>query len=170
MLKKLWLASLFVCCAIIGIQQSANAQTAIAYVDAEAIVEAMPEYKNARSELEALSKVLEKQIQEEGVKIQTFAETTEKNRANLSPKALQDAGEQLQKMQEDLQSKMKAADEVLADKEAELTKPMYDKFNAALKAVAKANGYIGIFDKQTLLSSELGVDATAKLKTQLGIQ
>ena len=54
-------------------------------------------------------------------------------------------------------------------KEAELTKPLYEELDKALKSVAKDNGYSYILDKKLLLYSEGGIDATAKIKTALGI-
>ena len=47
---------------------------------------------------------------------------------------------------------------------------MYEKFNEAMKTVAKANGVAYIFDKKMMLYSEGGEDLTTKLKAQLGIQ
>jgi outer membrane protein len=61
-------------------------------------------------------------------------------------------------------------EEDMGTKELDLTKPMYEKFNEAMKTVAKANGVAYIFDKKMMLYSEGGEDLTTKLKAQLGIQ
>ena len=47
---------------------------------------------------------------------------------------------------------------------------MYEKFNEALKSIAKSSNYAYILDKKLLLYSEGGEDATQKLKTALGVQ
>ena len=75
----------------------------------------------------------------------------------------------LQEMQASLQKEATEADQKLAKKEGELTKPLYEELDAAIKKVAKENKYTYIFDKKFLLYSESGIDATAKVKTALGI-
>ncbi len=146
--------------------------TVVAYVEAETIVNEMPEYKEAKDKLAALNDSLQKQLQDEGAKFQAYQQKimSEQSAGTLSPQKEREAGAKLQKMQEDLQQKMAAAEQQIMGKEAELTKPMYDKFNEALKTVAKANGYAYIIDKKVLLYSEDGIDATAKVKTQLGLK
>jgi outer membrane protein len=72
-------------------------------------------------------------------------------------------------LQATLQKEAADADKKLMDKEGELTKPLYEELDAALKKVAKENEYGYILDKKFLLYSEGGIDATAKVKTALGI-
>jgi outer membrane protein len=87
----------------------------------------------------------------------------------MSPAQQKEAEGKLQKMQEDLQKKAADAEKQLVDKEAALSKPLYDKLNGAIKSVAAANKYSYIVDKKLLLYSDGGIDATPKLKSQLGI-
>jgi outer membrane protein len=47
---------------------------------------------------------------------------------------------------------------------------MYDKFNEALKEIAKKEGYSYVFDKKMMLYSDGGIDATDKLKEKLGVK
>ena len=84
-------------------------------------------------------------------------------------KQAQEMQANMQKMQEDLQKKAADAEKQLIDKEAALSKPLYDKLNGAIKSVATANKYAYIVDKKLLLYSDGGIDATGKLKSQLGI-
>lgn len=151
-------------------QKQTNGQV-IAYLDAEAVIQAMPDYKRVQSELESYAKVLENQLKADEKKMEDYYASIMKQaqEGGLSPAQQKDAEAKLQKMQEDLQKKALDADKQLVKKETDLTKPLYDKFNAGLKAVAQANGYTYIFDKKMMLYSEGGVDATNKLKAQLGI-
>jgi outer membrane protein len=170
----MYIRSLFVavCLAFFSLTQTATAQNqVIAYVDAEIIVQAMPDFKRVESELSSYQKVLKKQLEAEEKKMQDYYTSVaqQAQAGTLSPAQEKEAQTKLQKMQEDLQKKALDADKQIVQKEAALTKPLYDKFNAALKAVAVANGYNYIFDKKMMLYSDGGVDATAKLKAQLGI-
>ncbi len=144
----------------------------IAYVDPDAIILNMPEYKAAKSELEQYQSILQKQLEGEQAKVQQYYTDvmTKAQRGELSPAQQKTEEEKLMKMQEELQKKALKMEEDMAKKEKDLTQPMYDKFNEALKSVAKANNFAYIFDKKLLLYSEGGEDATEKLKTQLGVQ
>lgn len=143
----------------------------IAYVDIEAILPNMPEYKRVESELTSYKKVLEKQIQAEEKKMKDYYESVMKQmqEGGLSPQQQKEAETKLAKMQEDLQKKAIDAEKQLVQKEQTLSKPLYDKFNGAIKTVAQSNNYAYVFDKKFMLYSDGGVDATGKLKAALGI-
>lgn len=163
---------LFLAAAITLSAQFAYAQTQnIAYVDAEAIIKLMPEYKRIESDLVSYKKVLEKQLQAEEKKVQDYyASVMQQAKAGtMSPKQEQEAEAKLMQMQEALQKKALEADEQLVKKEQSLTLPLYEKFNTAIATVAKSNGYNYVFDKKMMLTTDQGTDATAKLKTQLGL-
>jgi outer membrane protein len=156
-----------------SLSQTISAQNqVIAFVDAEIIVAAMPEFKRVESELESFQKVLQKQLELEEAKMEEYYKSVmqQVQAGTMPPVQQKEAEAKLMKMQEDMQKKAADADKQLVKKEADLTKPLYDKFNNALKAVAVANGYTYIFDKKMMLYAEGGVDATDKLKKQLGIQ
>jgi outer membrane protein len=132
----------------------------------------MPEAKAAKSELEQFKSILEKQLEGEQAKAQQYyADVMKKiQEGSLTPLQQKSEEEKLMKMQEDLQKKAAKMDEDLQSKQLEMYKPIEDKFDAALKTVAKANGYSYILDKKLLLYSDGGEDATAKVKSQLGVQ
>lgn len=156
--------------ALMSFGTTANAQK-IAYIVSEDIVPEMPAYKRAKSEVEAYGKQLQKILEGKQKEAQDFyQETMEKaQRGELTPKQQQEAEAKLQELQANLQKEAADADKKLMDKEGELTKPLYEELDAALKKVAKENEYSYILDKKFLLYSEGGIDATAKVKTALGI-
>lgn len=159
------------CCTLFSFQ-SASAQQKVAHINSELVVPLMPEYARAKSEVEAYGKQLERQLKtKEDAMAKYYQEVMAAVQAGeMTQKMQEEAQVKLQKMQEDLQKSAAQADESLVAKEAELTKPMYEKFDLALKAVAKAKGYAYILDKKLLLYSDGGIDATNDLKLQLGIQ
>lgn len=147
-----------------------NAQK-IAYIVSEEIVPEMPAYKKAKSEVEAYGKQLQKILEGKQLEAQQYYQEVSKKgqEGMLTPKQEQEAQAKLQQMQADLQKEAAESDQKLAKKEGELTKPLYEELDAALKKVAKENQYSYILDKKFLLYSEGGIDATAKVKTALNI-
>jgi outer membrane protein len=150
--------------------QAQNSPTVIAYVDAESVIAAMPEFKQVESDLESYKKILEKQLKAEEQALQDFYKSTmqKAQSGQLSPRQQKEAEEKLQKMQQELQKKAMEAEQQVMTKEGELTKPLYEKFNNALKTVAVANKFNYIVDKKVMLHAG-GQDATPMLKTTLGL-
>lgn len=151
---------------------AANAQK-VAYVDTEEVIQKMPEYFLAKSELESYGKQLERQLQAKEQKMMDYYEDVMRqiNEGTMTPVKQQEAEAELARMQQDLQQAALQADQSLIAKEGELTKPLYEKFDAALKSVASKNGYEFILDKQLLLYSDGqgSIDATSAIKSELGI-
>lgn len=164
------LLSVFTVIAFMALASNANAQK-IAYIVSEDIVPEMPAYKRAKSEVEAYGKQLQKVLEAKQKEAQEYyQDIMEKaQRGELTPKQEQEAQVKLQEMQANLQKEAADADRKLAEKEGELTKPLYEELDKALKKVAKENQYTYILDKKFLLYSEGGIDATSKVKTALGI-
>lgn len=164
------LLSVFTVIAFMALASNANAQK-IAYIVSEDIVPEMPAYKRAKSEVEAYGKQLQKVLEAKQKEAQEYyQDIMEKaQRGELTPKQEQEAQVKLQEMQANLQKEAADADRKLAEKEGELTKPLYEELDKALKKVAQENQYTYILDKKFLLYSEGGIDATSKVKTALGI-
>jgi outer membrane protein len=155
---------------LLGAANPMQAQEKIAYVDTDEIIMAMPEYKTTRLSLEEFQRKVQQELDDEKrVIAKYYTDVIEKvKEGSMTAKAQQEAEEKLQKMQSDLQLKANQADQRLVAKETKLTEPMYDKFEAALKAVARRNGYTYILDKKMLLFSG-GIDATSQMKKELGL-
>lgn len=170
MKKVLNLLSVLAVIALMAFNTTANAQK-IAYIVSEEIVPEMPAYKRAKSEVEAYGKQLQKILESKQKEAQDYyTDIMEKaQKGELTPKQQQEAEAKLQDLQGNLQQEAADADKKLADKEMELTKPLYEELDAALKKVAKDNDYAYILDKKFLLYSGGGIDATSKVKTALGI-
>ena len=153
-------------------QPQATQTQIIAFVDAELIIPNMPEYKKAESDYSQHQEILQKQFEGEQAKLEQYYSTVmQKVQAGMLTPVQQKAEEtKLMKMQEDLQKKTGQIQDDLLAKKMELEKPVYDKFNEALKAVATANKYTYIFDKKVFLFQEGGDDATDKVKAQLGVE
>ncbi|MCH2020947.1 MAG: OmpH family outer membrane protein [Saprospiraceae bacterium] len=145
------------------------AQDKIAYINVEEVIQNMPDYKNVQVDLEIYQKQLVKQLEQEKKSIANFYKTIidKVKLGAMSPKEQQDAEKELQKKQTILKEKTDDVNNRLQFREKELTKPIYKKFELALKKVAKANAYTYILDKKLLVYSLGGIDATDKIKTAL---
>jgi len=149
-----------------------HAQTQItAYVVAEEIIPEMPEYKRAQSGLDAYGKQLQKTLEIKQKEAEDYYSKIiqQVQAGSLSFEQQQQEETKVANMQADLQKEAAEAESKLAQKETELTKPLYEKFQAALEKVAKDNQYNYIIDKKFLLYHKDGIDATSKVKIALGI-
>lgn len=164
-----WPVLMLLCCLFWATTSSNLMAQKIAVLDADAVLKAMPDYKRIQGELETYQKQLLKQLDEEKRAIaKYYADVIEKVKVGaLSPAQQQEAEAELQRRQETLQEKTNDADRKLVEREKSLSKPMYDKFEAGIKAIAKSNGYMYILDKK-LCAYAAGIDATDKLKKHLG--
>lgn len=145
------------------------AQTTIAYVEADVLIQDMAEYKKANIDLETYAKQLEAQLKQEQEKFQKEyqAVVDSVQRGIITPIQQQQAEKRIQQKQQKLELMSRDAQNKIVAKEAELFKPINDKFNAALKAVATEKSYTYIVDKKMLLYFEGGVDATEDVKMKL---
>ena len=78
---------------------------------------------------------------------------------------------ELEKQRQEIQEYEAKAQQDLEAKRGELLKPILDKINDAIKAVAKENGFMMIFDVSTgsmLFASET-IDVTPLVKKKLGL-
>jgi outer membrane protein len=147
----------------------------IGRISSQEVVVNMAEYKEAQTQLEALAKDLQAQMEtiqvEMNTKIQEYqkgAETMTDAVRQLKEKELTDLNTRIQEFQQ-------VAQQELQTKENEITAPIYEKMQAAIDEVAKAGGYAIIlpvgaliyFDEATVkdiapeVKAKLGVSATA---------
>lgn len=145
--------------------------TTIAYMNMDQIVQAMPAYKKAQSELEAYAKQQQQHLKNKAEAIKKYEEGViqQKQAGTLAPKDEQEAQQKSQKMRTSLQQDQQKAQQLVAQKEQVLMQPVEQKFGEAIDAVAKANGYAYIVDAKIFLYIKGGIDATALIKKQLGL-
>lgn len=143
----------------------------IAYIESQAILKAMPAYKKAQSDLESFTKQLEQQLQNAQNKAQTHysAVMDSIKQQIITPRQQKAAEGRLQQMQADLQQAAMSAERRLSERETKLVEPVYETFNKAVAKVAKEKGYAYVLDKQFMIYSVGGINATAAVKTALGI-
>jgi len=155
-----------------------SAQQKIGHVNSEDIIQAMPEFKTAQAEFEALQKSKEGELQQMGTehdKKLTAAQDLSRNRSEANKDSidaqLQKLGTELQEIQRRIQEVQQVAQQELQNKQNELFTPIFQKANTAVQSVAKEKGYAYVFDiaNASIPYFDGGDDLTADVKTKLGI-
>lgn len=173
LLKSLIIAALFMFSGTVMAQQK------IGHINSGELLQSMPEVKTADSNFDAFRveklSELEAMEKERQGKIATYQEKyknlSEANRETLGQE-LDVLGQEIQTMGERIGELDQKAQEDLARKREELYQPILAKAEAAVQAVAKAQGFAYVFDtaNQALVFFEGGTDITDAVKTQLGIK
>ena len=162
-IKISWLLVMFTM-----ITMSAQAQK-FGFIDSDALLIEMPKVKQARANLE----VLQKQLQTKGQNMVTDFQTkyqsldTQQKQGTITQKNLEIESKKLEKKQAEIQKFEQDMITQLQEREQKELQPILDEVNAAIKAVAKENGYQFIFEKKTLLYFEDGMDVGALVKAKL---
>lgn len=157
------------------ISASLSAQTAPKYghMNLGNLLELLPDTKKADDEIKVFAGKLGAIDDSLGRGLQAAAEALQKeyDAGLLTPVQAQTRQAELQKQQEYLQKFEQDAQQQVTTKRDELLKPILTKVDEAIKAVAKENGYLMIFDTSTgamLFAAETD-DVTALVKKKLGL-
>ncbi len=149
---------------------TANAQK-IGYVDLQELMQLMPEYKKANTDMEAFGKSLEDELKKMSDEFQKKVADFQKGEKTM-PEAIRNVKQQeLQDMQTRIQDFQQSAQENIRKKEAELLKPIIEKAKGAIAQVAKEGGYSYIMDSSVagFLYKPDGDNVLAQVKKKLGI-
>lgn len=161
---------LFAVALLIGSTSFMNAQSKVAHINTQELVESMPKMKAAQAELEKLAKTYEVEIQ---ASIQEYQKKTKQYDAEASTKTNEENQRRVEEvtgMQQSIAAFQKQAQETLQKKEAELLKPIYEEARVAIQKVAKAQGFNYVLDAmsgQGVLYAD-GKDLLADVKKELG--
>ena len=141
-----------------------------AHIDSQALIEVMPETTVARAEIEKQATGLENQMTAMQKEYQTkLAELSEKQ-DSLTELVRNAKIEDLQNLQQRIQSFNSTAQQQLQQKQGELMQPIFTKANETIEVVAKEQGVIYVFDSNAVLyKSKESIDLLPLVKAKLGI-
>ena len=168
--KKIYLVALLACVTVFN----AKAQK-IGHVRLDSLISLMPEYKDARQKQLDYYNKLEDQVKIMNGELQSKYEEYQKTAASMSDLIKQTKEKEIQDIQKRIQDFQQQAQSDLQKKNEELLKPVYDKANKAIAAVAKENGYKYILDGgsggagSVVLYSEPSDDVMALVAKKLGL-
>ncbi len=143
------------------------------HIDLQALIQAMPERATAEKQFNAYQKQLEDDL---GVMQKDFqAKYVEyaAKKDSLSDTLKKMKEDDLNAMNERIQTYQTSASQQLQTKQSELLKPVFDKANNAIKEVGAEKGLIYVFDMSSraiLYNSKESLDIMPFVKAKLGIQ
>ena len=165
-LKSLLLAATFILSASLTLQ----AQSKVAHINTQELVESMPDMKSAKSELEKLAKTYETDIQAMATELQNKITQYD---AESSTKTDEENGKRLQEvqsMEQSIRQYQAQAQQDLQKKELDLLRPITEKAKNAILKVGNAQGFDYVLDSsqgQGVIMAN-GKDLLTDVKTQLG--
>lgn len=149
------------------------AQSKFGHMNSQEIITAMPEFTKAQTDLDAMSKKYQEEMQrtqeEFQKKYQAFLaekDSLPKNIAERRQKELEDMAQRQEQFQQEAYQSMQQAQQ-------DAMTPIYKKLDEAIQAVGAAEGVVYIFDLARTPIPFVGsqsIDVTAKVKAQLGIK
>lgn len=152
----------------------AEAQTPkFGHIDLQALIQVMPERAAAEKKFTAYQKELEDALGVMQKEFQTKYMEYATKRDSLSETIRKMKEEDLNAMNERIQTYQSTAQQQLQTKQGELLKPVFDKADEAVKAVGAEKGLIYVFDmssRSILYNSKESLDLLPAVKTKLGIQ
>jgi outer membrane protein len=153
---------------------SIKAQSVVAHLNYQEIIQLMPEYKTASAEYELYREALEDQLKEieaEAMNVNTKYQA-ESQKAQPSQVRLKSYASQLEMLQQDYQLKQQSIQDSLTFRMNELVAPIKEKIEKVVAQIAKEKGYTHVFDSSVvyMLYSDPAHDLTALVKTRLGIK
>jgi len=172
-MKKIIL-SLFV---IINISsfKSVSQDLKIGYTNVEYILTFLPETKQVQSEVSAYGTQLQNQLQSKITDFQSKADVFQKSAATMTDLIRADKQEELQNLQASIQKFQTEAQTSIAQREADLFKPLFEKSSNAINVVSERENFSHVFsagvpgvdvllyakptdDISNLVLAELGID------------
>ncbi len=151
----------------------AAAQQKIGHINADELLQMMPETKAAQTQLETYGKQLEKEMEEMENELDAKYKSFVDNQAVLTTLAKQSKQQELQQLQQRIQEYGQNAQRDLQNKQVELLTPIIEKATKAVQDVAKENGYAYILDssqsKAVIIADNDATDIMKLVKKKLGI-
>jgi outer membrane protein len=143
------------------------------HVTSEVLLQAMPEYDSAQTELQELQQYYELEIERIQVEINKKIEEFNQNEATMSALIKEAKASEIQELQMRLQNFSQTAQQDLQQQSMIVIQPVMEKARNAIDEVAKEHGLIYVFDLSQgnpVYTSEESLDMVPLVKAKLGIQ
>ena len=163
----------FIICAICGFTTASAQAPNFGHVNSQEIIQAMPEYTTARTEIEKLAQQYDadlKQMQEE---LQKKAEAFEKEESTLPENIKTRRNQELNDLYQRIIQTGQDNDQALQKAQAEKMQAITSKVLEAIKSIGQEGGYVYIMEMSAgipYISTTLSTDLTAQVKAKLGLK
>lgn len=164
--------TLFIAIALmVGATSFVNAQSKIAHINAQELIEAMPDYKAAQSQLDKVQKTYDTEIKAMVKELETKMKQYDAEATGKSDEENQKRFQEVQGMQENIQAYRQQALQDLDKKRSDTFKPILEKAQSTIQRVAKSLGYQYVLDSTmgggVILAD--GKDIMPDVKKELGM-
>ena len=159
-------------CAICGFT-TANAQAKFGHVNTQEIIQAMPEFATARTDIEKLTQQYEADLKSMQDELQKKAEAFEKEEATLPENIKTRLNQELQDLYQRIQQTYQDNQQALAKAQQEKMQAITTKVLDAIKTVGQEGGYVYVMDMSAgipYISTTLSSDVTTQVKAKLGLK
>ncbi len=166
-MKKLILALMML------LPMAAMAQAKFGHVNSADIMQSLPEFAAARTEIENLTKQYEADLKLMQDELQKKGEAFDKEQATLPDNIKQRRQQELQDMYQKIQQSYQDNQQALQKAQQEKMQAISTKVVEAIKKVGETGGYVYIMDVTSgipYISTTLSTDVTAQVKAQLGLK
>lgn len=156
---------------ILGISNVASAQSKVAHIASQELVNQMPAYKSAMGELEKLQNTYDAEIKNMLTELQNTVKRFQAEEATKTQEENAKRAVELQNTEKTIAEYRQNALKDLQQKEVELLKPVIEKARVTVQKVARAKGYEYVLDSTTgtgIIMAD-GYDLMADVKKDLGI-
>lgn len=140
------------------------------HVDAQAVMQSLPEFIKARGEIEALSKQYENDMKAMQDEIQRKSDEYDKSKSTMNATQQQEVETNLQQMIQKFQQAYQDNQQALQKAQQEKMQPIMNKIMTAIRNVGKDGGYVYIMDISTgipYISDTLSKDVTNDVKAEM---
>jgi outer membrane protein len=151
-----------------------SAPVKIGHINADQLLQMMPETKQAQADIESYRNQLEKDLSDMESELQAKIQAFRENEKMMTTLSRETKTREIQDLQARIQEYSMQAQEDFAGKQEELLTPIIEKASAAVQKVAKENSFTYILDssesKAVVIYVENGIDIMDMVKAELGIQ
>ena len=156
---------------ILGANSFATAQTKVAHIATQELIEQMPTYKAAMNQLEKLQKTYDTQIKDMVAEAQGTMKRYEAEAQTKTDEENQKRALELQQTQRSIGEYRQTAVQELQKKEMELLQPVLEQARTTIQKVARAKDFDYVLDSTTgtgVIMAD-GYDLMVDVKKDLGI-
>lgn len=142
------------------------------HINSQEILSAMPDRDSAEAKIKKYAQSLQEQIEQLQVEFNKKYQDYLQKRSTFTDAIREMKEKELTDMQQRAQEYQQVAEQDYQRYQSEVMKPVIEKADAAIKKVAKANGFTYIFDTSSgvlLYFSEQSIDIAPLVKKELGI-
>ena len=140
------------------------------HINAQQVMNDMPEFVKARGELEATAKQYENDLKAMQEELQRKSEEYDKTKSTMNATKQKETEAALQSMYQKVQQTYQDNSQNIQKAQQEKMQPITTKLVNAIQAVGKAGGYVYIMDVASgipYISETLSEDVTSKVKAEL---